>query len=334
MNKTILVTGGLGYIGSHTVVELLMNDYQVVVVDNLCNTRVNVLDNIEKISGKRPEFYEVNVVDSQSLEEIFQKHKPDSVIHFAALKAVGESVASPLEYYANNIDGLLSVLYLMKKHGCNELVFSSSATVYGDPDSLPLTELSPLKKPTNPYGATKQMAEQIIEDVCKTSNIKAVALRYFNPIGAHSSALIGELPIGAPNNLVPYITQTAAGVRDTLTIYGDDYDTPDGSGVRDYIHVEDLAEAHLKALDYFAKSPTAFSAFNIGTGKGSSVKELVNLFESVNNVKVPNTVGPRRPGDIASCYASADLAQKELGWVAKTSIEDSLRSAWAWQKSL
>jgi UDP-glucose 4-epimerase len=330
----ILVTGGTGFIGSHTIVELLAINHSVTVVDNFINSDKKVLENILQITGKSVNFVELDVRDTEKLASLIEEYSIDSVIHFAALKAVGESVEKPLEYYRNNIDGVLSVLEAMRISGATNLIFSSSATVYGDPDTLPISEDAPLKPATNPYGATKQMAEQIIQDACKAYSLKAVLLRYFNPIGAHSSGLIGELPKGTPNNLVPFVTQTAAGLRDKLTVHGNDWDTPDGSGVRDYIHVVDLAKAHVKSLDYIYKSEEPVTILNIGTGKGSSVLEIINTFEKVNNVKVPYVVGPRREGDIASCYASPAKAEEVLGWKAELTLEDSLRDAWNWQQKL
>jgi len=329
----ILVTGGLGFIGSHTVVELLSSGHTITVVDSLINTTPAVQNAIEKIADTQIRFEELDVRDTESLAILMEEQCIESVIHFAALKAVGESVEKPLEYYRNNIDGLLSVLEAMRAADVKQLIFSSSATVYGDPDTLPITEDSPLKPVTNPYGATKQMAEQIIADTCQATDIRAVLLRYFNPIGAHSSGLIGELPIGPPNNLVPYVAQAASGVRESLTIFGDDWDTPDGSGVRDYIHVVDLAKAHVASLNYLHESTEKTSYFNIGTGHGVSVLELIHTFEEVNEVKVPYTIGPRRPGDIASCYASADKAAQILGWKAELSLEQALKDTWNWQQN-
>jgi UDP-glucose 4-epimerase len=333
MQKNILVTGGTGFIGSHTIVELLDNGHNVTVVDNLVNSDKSVLYSLETITGQKINFYELDVRDTEQLSSLMKENNVDAVIHFAALKAVGESVQIPLEYYRNNIDGLLSVLEAMAQNNVSQIIFSSSATVYGDPDTLPITEESPLKPATNPYGATKQMAEQIIQDLCKTSDVRSVLLRYFNPIGAHSSGLIGELPIGTPNNLVPFVAQAAAGLRDELTVFGNDWDTPDGSGVRDYIHVVDLAKAHVKALDHLNTSEDKVTILNIGTGKGSSVLEIINTFEAVNNVKVPYVIGPRRDGDIASCYASPAKAEKLLGWKAELSLEQALRDAWNWQQN-
>lgn len=330
----VLVTGGTGFIGSHTAVELLNKGHKVIIVDSLVNSDRKVVDAIEEISGKSVRFYELDIRETNELTRIFTENSIDAVIHFAALKAVGESVQKPLEYYRNNIDGLLSVLESMKATNVSKLIFSSSATVYGDPDSLPITEDAPLKPATNPYGATKQMAEQIIKDVAAAHNLSAVLLRYFNPIGAHESAKIGELPRGVPNNLVPFITQAAAGIRDQLTVFGDDYDTPDGSGVRDYIHVVDLANAHIKALEYLDKPQDLVASVNVGTGRGNSVLELIKTFEEVTGAKVPYVIGKRRAGDIASCYASADRAKNLLGWQAEKTLEEALRDAWNWQQTL
>lgn len=330
----ILVTGGAGFIGSHTIVELLADGHDVTIVDNFVNSDKKVLDNLAKITHKKINFIELDVRDTDAVTSHMQSKQIDTVIHFAALKAVGESVQKPLEYYRNNIDGLLSVLESMKTSDINNLIFSSSATVYGDPDIVPITEEAPLKPATNPYGATKQMAEQIIQDSCKAYGLKAVLLRYFNPIGAHSSGLIGELPKGIPNNLVPFVTQAAAGMRDKLTIHGDDYDTPDGSGVRDYIHVVDLAKAHVKSINYLDTTKDNVTILNIGTGRGASVLEVIKTFEKVNNIKVPYAIGPRREGDIASCYASPAKAEKLLGWKAELSLEQALEDAWNWQLNL
>jgi UDP-glucose 4-epimerase len=330
----ILVTGGAGFIGSHTIVELIADGHSVTVVDNFLNSDKRVLDSLREITGQNIEFFELDVRETNSLAQLMNEQKIGAVIHFAALKAVGESVQKPLEYYRNNIDGLLSVLEAMQTASVDKLIFSSSATVYGDANEMPITEEAPLKPATNPYGATKQMAEQIIADVCKSSKIQAVLLRYFNPIGAHASGLIGELPLGVPNNLVPFVTQAAAGLRDELTVFGDDYDTPDGTGVRDYIHVVDLAKAHVKSLNYLASSDDKTTILNIGTGQGASVLEVIKTFESVNNVAVPYHIGPRRDGDIAICYASPAKAEKILGWKAELSIEQSLKDAWNWQQKL
>lgn len=330
----VLVTGGTGFIGSHTVVELLKSGHTVVVVDNLCNSTKGVLQALHEITGQTIPFVEADVRDTDAITKILKENTIEAVIHFAALKAVGESAQKPLEYYDNNIGGLVSVLEAMQDTSVNKLIFSSSATVYGDPDSLPLTEEAPLKPATNPYGATKQMGERIIEDTTQASNLRAVLLRYFNPIGAHESGLIGEQPNGIPNNLVPYLVQAASGVREKLTVFGNDYDTPDGSGVRDYIHVVDLARAHVAALGYVESQDSPSSIFNIGTGKGVSVLELINTFERVNGVTVPYEIGPRRPGDVASVYADPSKAEKLLGWKAEKTLEDSLKDAWNWQQTI
>lgn len=330
----VLVTGGAGYIGSHTVVALLQRGHSVTIVDNFSNSQSNVLQAIHRITGLEPTCYDLDVRDSQALTKIMQDNQIDSVIHFAAFKAVGESVALPLKYYDNNLIGLISVLEAMNQSKVNKLIFSSSATVYGDPDSVPITEAFTLKTATNPYGATKQIGERIIQDTAQSTELNAVILRYFNPIGAHESGLIGELPQGTPNNLVPYLVQAAAGVRDKLTVFGNDYDTPDGTGVRDYIHVVDLAEAHVAALLALSSQENSTAVFNIGTGNGVSVLELIQSFEKATGVKVPYEIGPRRPGDIASCYADATKANKELNWKAARSLDQALTDAWRWQTTL
>ncbi len=330
--KHILVTGGLGYIGSHTVVELISNGYEPVIIDNLGNTNRDVLDRIQKISGKTTAFYEDDVRNEDALKNIIEKHKIEAVIHFAAYKAVGESVLEPLKYYDNNIGGLISLLKAMKASGVKNMVFSSSCTVYGQPDVSPVTEDSPVKVANSPYGNTKQIGEEILHD-CQFLN--TVALRYFNPIGAHPSALIGELPLGVPNNLVPFITQTAIGLRPQLTVFGNDYNTKDGTCVRDYIHVVDLARAHVKALDYIDRHPdNHFEMFNIGTGNGFTVLEIINAFEEVNKVKLNYTIGPRRPGDVEKVWADTDKASRVLNWKPELSLEDMVRTSWNWQKGL
>lgn len=323
----ILVTGGMGYIGSHTVVELLNLNYEVVVVDNLSNSSILVKDRIKKITNKDFKFYNVDVTDKESLKKVFEENKIDSIIHFAAFKAVGESVEKPLEYYENNLVGALVVFELMKEFNVNNFVFSSSATVYGKPKSCPIKEDFSLST-TNPYGATKLMIEDIMRDLSKADkNLNLVILRYFNPIGAHESGLIGEVPNGIPNNIMPYIMRVAKGKYEKLTIFGDDYPTKDGTGIRDYIHVVDLSKGHLKALDKIRKE-TGVKIYNLGTGNGYSVLELVKTFEKVNNVKVNYVIGARRAGDIPACYADASKAEKELGWKAEKGIEEMCKDGW------
>lgn len=329
----ILVTGGVGFIGSHTVVELQNAGYDVVVLDNLCNASRKVLGRIEAITGKSVPFYEADIRDREALEDIFAKEKIDSCIHFAGLKAVGESVQKPLEYYDNNIAGTLTLLDVMRKHGCKNIIFSSSATVYGDPAFIPITEECPKGVCTNPYGWTKSMLEQIMSDMQKADpEWNVVLLRYFNPIGAHLSGTIGENPNGIPNNLMPYITQVAVGKREELGVFGDDYDTPDGTGVRDYIHVVDLALGHVKALKKIEEG-AGLSIYNLGTGRGYSVLEVVKNFEEASGVKIPYSIKPRRAGDIATCYADASKAKRELGWEAKYGIKEMCEDSWRWQKN-
>ncbi len=324
---SILVTGGAGFIGSHTVVELLESGEDIVIVDNFSNSSPDVLEKIKEITHKDFKFYEVDLLDEENLEKVFRENNIESVIHFAGLKAVGESVEKPIEYYHNNITGTLILLKVMRKYNCQKLVFSSSATVYGDPASLPIKEDFPLST-TNPYGSTKLMIEQILQDVCIANKDFCVAiLRYFNPIGAHKSGLIGEVPNGIPNNIMPYILKVANGEYEALTVFGNDYDTPDGTGVRDYIHVVDLAKGHLKALDKIRKEK-GVKIYNLGTGNGYSVLDLVTNFEKVNNVKVNYKIGARRAGDIAACYADPTKAKEELGWVAEYGIEDMCKDAW------
>lgn len=338
MKKMILVTGGTGYIGSHTVVELINEGYDAVIVDNLSNSSIDVLDGIEKITGIRPAFEQFDLTDQPKVEAFFEKYSGiEAIIHFAASKAVGESVQKPLLYYRNNLVALMNILEAMKKYGTTNFVFSSSCTVYGEPDSLPVTEASPIKEASSPYGNTKQISEAIIRDTLKVNKeLKAIALRYFNPIGAHSSALIGELPLGVPANLIPFITQTAAGIREKLSIFGDDYETPDGTCIRDYIHVVDLAKAHVHAIKRMIEgnNKTNFEVFNIGTGRGLSVLELVKTFEKVNNVPVNFQIVGRREGDIVAVYADTTLANNELGWKSESSVEETLKSAWDWEKRL
>lgn len=333
--KKIIVTGGAGYIGSHTVVELFNNGYEPIIVDNFCNSKKSVLEGIQQIIGARIKLYEGDCTDKSFMRGVFKIEQPVGAIHFAAYKAVGESVEKPLAYYHNNIESLIVLLECMEDFNCQNLVFSSSCTVYGAPDTLPVTEESPIKKAESPYGFTKQVAEQLIEDCSKSNkNLSAIALRYFNPIGAHPSAKIGELPLGVPNNLVPFVTQTAAGIRDTLTIFGDDYSTPDGTNIRDYIHVVDLAKAHVKTLDYIGKQKDLYDVINIGTGKGNSVLEVVKTFEQVSGNPLNYKIGSRRQGDVEQVYASVEKAKKVLGWQAELSLKDALRNAWHWQQSL
>lgn len=334
----ILVTGGTGYIGSHTVVELINAGHTPVIVDNLSNSNIGVLDGIKSITGESVPFYQIDVTDIQALDKVFsENHDIKGIIHFAASKAVGESVKEPLKYYRNNLVGLMNILECMKKHNVGSLVFSSSCTVYGQPDILPVTENAPIKPALSPYGNTKQICEEIIRDtVASCDGLHAILLRYFNPIGAHPSALIGELPLGVPQNLIPYVTQTAAGIRECLTIFGEDYDTPDGSCIRDYINVTDLAKAHVVSVDRMenGKQNSDVEVFNIGTGRGTSVFEIVNMFEKVTGVKLNYKVGPRREGDIEKVWADASIANNILGWKAEKSMEETLASAWKWQQSL
>ncbi len=337
MKEMVLVTGGAGYIGTHTTVELVNAGYDVVIVDNLSNAEMAAVEGVRKITGVDVPFEKVDCCDKDALNKIFEKYKFNSIIHFAASKAVGESVLKPLLYYRNNITSLLNVLTLMKEHGVRNIVFSSSCTVYGQPKKLPVTEQTPRQPATSPYGNTKQICEDILRDtVSAYPEIFGIALRYFNPIGAHPSALIGELPKGVPGNLVPFITQTAAGLRDHLSIFGNDYDTPDGTAIRDYIDVVDLAKAHVVAVGRMinGKSLKNYEFFNIGTGNGVSVMELVNAFQKVNGVKVPYEIVGRRAGDIEKIWADTSYANKELGWKAERSLEDTLASAWAWEKKL
>lgn len=325
---SILVTGGAGYIGSHTVVELLNKGEDIVIVDNFVNSKPEVLDRIKKITGKDFKFYEVDILDEENLSKVFEENDIESVIHFAGLKAVGESVVKPIEYYHNNITGTLVLLKLMKKYNCNRIVFSSSATVYGTPERVPLTEDCKTGGTTNPYGTTKLFIEQILQDVYVANNNFSVALlRYFNPIGAHESGLIGEDPNDIPNNLMPYITGVASGKLEVLNVFGNDYPTKDGTGVRDYIHVVDLAKGHLKALDKIRKEP-GVQIYNLGTGNGYSVLDIVNTFQRVNNIEVKYRIAPRRPGDIAECYADPTKAKRELGWVAEKGIEEMCKDSW------
>ena len=327
----ILVTGGAGFIGSHTAVELLEKGEELVIIDNFSNSSPEALNKIKQISKREFKFYEVDLLDEEKLEKVFKENEIEAVIHFAGLKAVGESVAKPIEYYHNNITGTLILLKLMKKYNCKKIVFSSSATVYGNPKELPIKEDFPLST-TNPYGSTKLMLEQILRDVTVSDkDFRVAILRYFNPIGAHESGLIGEVPNGIPNNVMPYIMKVASGEYKELTIFGNDYPTPDGTGVRDYIHVVDLAKGHLKALDKIRKEQ-GVKTYNLGTGNGYSVLELVKTFEKVNGVKVNYKIGERRPGDIPACYADPSKAEKELGWKAEKGIEDMCRDGWNFAK--
>ena len=329
----ILVTGGAGYIGSHTVVELLNSGYEVVVVDNLSNSSEKSLKRVEKITGKSVSFYKCDILDRAGLNKVLDKEKADACIHFAGLKAVGESVSKPWEYYENNIAGTLTLVDVLRNHGIKNIIFSSSATVYGDPAFIPITEECPKGVCTNPYGWTKSMLEQILTDIQKADpEWNVILLRYFNPIGAHKSGLIGENPNGIPNNLMPYITQVAVGKREKLTVYGNDYDTHDGTGVRDYIHVVDLAKGHVKALEKI-KEKAGLKVYNLGTGVGYSVLDIVKNFEEATGVKIPYVIGDRRPGDIATCYSSAEKAEKELGWTAENGIKEMCADSWNWQKN-
>ncbi|TDW13942.1 UDP-glucose 4-epimerase [Breznakia blatticola] len=325
----ILVTGGLGFIGSHTCVELLNNGYDVVVIDNLYNSKIEVKDYIKEITGKDIVFYEADVCDKQAVDKIFAENDIDAVIHFAAYKAVGESVQKPIEYYQNNLVSTLTLCDVMRNHGCKNFVFSSSATVYGDPERVPIDEKCAVGATTNPYGTTKVMIEQILRDIYISDNEwNVILLRYFNPIGAHNSGLIGENPVGIPNNIMPYIAMVANKELPELHVFGDDYDTPDGTGVRDYIHVVDLAKGHVKAMDKLSKDKVGVDAINLGTGNGYSVLQLVKAFEESNGVEVPYVIDPRRAGDIATCYAATDKAREVLGWVAEKDINDMMKDSW------
>ncbi|MEA4985229.1 MAG: UDP-glucose 4-epimerase GalE [Paludibacter sp.] len=335
----VLVTGGTGYIGSHTVVELINEGFEVVIVDNLSNSNVEVLNGIEKITGVRPAFENIDCVDYVAMDNMMEKYGTiDAIIHFAASKAVGESVEKPLLYYRNNLVSLINLLQLMPVHKIKNFVFSSSCTVYGQPDILPVTEDAPIKPALSPYGNTKQIGEEIIRDTiyANPSNYQSIVLRYFNPIGAHATAEIGELPNGVPNNLLPFVTQTAIGIRKQLQVFGNDYDTPDGSCIRDYIHVVDLAKAHVVAVKRMmdGKSKHSLETFNLGTGRGLSVLEIIKTFEEVNQVKVPYKIVSRREGDIEKVWADPTYANEVLGWKAVETVEETLRSAWAWELNL
>ena len=328
----ILVTGGMGYIGSHTCVELLNLGMEVVIVDNLANSDPEVLNRVETITGKRPLFYELDVCDGDALSKVFEAHKIDCVIHFAGMKAVGESVTMPQRYYANNLGSTLTLCRVMAEHNVKRIIFSSSATVYSGDNTMPLRETAKTGNCTNPYGWTKYMGEQILRDIAfADKEWSVVLLRYFNPIGAHHSGLIGEDPKGVPNNLMPYISQVAVGRRERLSVFGDDYDTPDGTGVRDYIHVVDLAKGHVAAISY-AAAHTGTEVFNLGTGTGYSVLDMVKAFSKVNGVAVPYEIAPRRPGDLATCYADPAKSREKLGWTAEKTLEDMCRDTWSWQK--
>ena len=335
MNK-ILVTGGLGYIGSHTVVALQNAGYEVVIIDDLSNTEIDVLDRITSITGIKPSYFEIDLKSQEVVNDFFKFNKIDGIINFAAHKAVGESVEKPLMYYRNNLLGLINLLDAMKDFDTDNIIFSSSCTVYGQADKMPIDEETPLKKPESPYGKTKKMGEEILEDFSAAFDKNVICLRYFNPVGAHPTAKIGELPKGITNNLIPYVTQTAAGIRESLSVWGDDYPTRDGTAIRDYIDVNDLADAHVKAITRLIekKNQTKLEFFNLGTGTGSTVLEVVHAFEDANDVKLNYEIKERRAGDIIEAYANNALAEKELGWKPETKLSESMRTAWEWQKSL
>lgn len=334
--KQILVTGGLGYIGSHTVVALQNAGYQVTIIDDCSNAEENFLDRITSITNTPPAYFNIDLKDEAAVRSFFQHHQVDGIIHFAAYKAVGESVQKPLMYYRNNLVGLINVLEAMEEFDANNIIFSSSCTVYGQADQMPIDEQTPLKRPESPYGKTKQMGEEILEDFSMVSGKNIICLRYFNPVGAHESAKIGELPKGIPNNLVPYVTQTAAGVRECLSVWGDDYPTRDGTAIRDYIDVNDLADAHVKAITRLleGKNKANLEFFNLGTGTGSTVLEVVHAFQDANGVKINYKIEGRREGDIVEAYANNTLAKTELGWEPTTSLETSLKNSWKWEQNL
>jgi UDP-glucose 4-epimerase len=338
MKKQVLVTGGTGYIGSHTVVELIEKGFEVVIIDDLSNSQIDVLNGIKKITGQKPSFEQLNLTDYNRVERFFEKYTQiEAIIHFAASKAVGESVQQPLKYYENNLLSLINLLKAMKKYNVPNIVFSSSCTVYGQPDELPVNEGAPIKKANSPYGNTKQICEEIMQDaITANDSLRVVSLRYFNPIGAHPSAHIGELPLGVPQNLVPFITQTAAGIREQLSVFGDDYNTPDGSCIRDYIHVVDLAKAHVVAIErLFKKENKAdFEVFNLGTGNGNSVFEVIKAFEKATNIELNYKVVDRRPGDVEQVWADTEYANNELGWKTESSLEHALETAWNWEKKI
>ena len=332
----VLVTGGAGYIGSHTAVELLNKGYEVTIIDNLSNSRIDMMNAIYKITGKRPAFVEMDLCDMGEVTRFFNHHKIDAIIHFAAFKSVGESVEKPLKYYRNNLLSLINILEIVDEKKLDNFVFSSSCSVYGQSDTMPVHEKMMLQKAESPYGNTKQIGEEILEDVVHIAGINAIVLRYFNPAGAHESALIGEYPLEAPNNLVPVITQTAIGKRDTMTVFGNDYSTPDGTCIRDYIHVVDIAKAHVTAIERLInkKNRTNFEIFNLGTGRGHSVLETIHTFEKVTGVQLNYVMGTRRPGDVEKVWADTTLANKQLGWSAELNLEDIMRSAWKWELAL
>jgi UDP-glucose 4-epimerase len=334
MKKKILVTGGLGFIGSHTVVCLHEAGFEPIIIDNLSNSLMSAMDGIQSLIGYKPTFLNADVNDKIALSNLIESHKPEAIIHFAAFKAVGESVEKPLMYYHNNLGGLISVLEVMQQHNLSNLVFSSSCTVYGEPDTVPVSENTTTKPAQSPYGATKQMGEIILNDNASWCNTQC--LRYFNPIGAHPTAALGELPLGVPNNLIPFLTQTVAGIRKELTIFGSDYETPDGTCIRDYIHVMDLAEAHVKAVERLLNKQQleSFEVFNIGTGNGFSVLEVIRSFEEENKIAVPHKIGPRRPGDVVKVWADTTKVENVLGWKAKRGLNEMMRDAWNWQLKL
>lgn len=335
MQQHILVTGGAGYIGAHTLVELINAGYRVTAIDTLERSEFRIIEGVERITGKKIDFHQIDCLDAVALNSLFERNTFSSAIHFAAYKSVNESVEKPLLYYKNNVGSLMTLLEVMKRNKVRDLIFSSSCTVYGQPDQIPVDESAPFKKAESPYGQTKQICEQILENVI-SEGFRIVSLRYFNPIGAHPSAEIGELPIGSPNNLVPYVTQTAAGVREKLVVFGNDYDTTDGSCIRDFIHVSDVAIAHVKALEFLINrtEATLFDAFNLGTGVGVSVLELVNKFILVTGMKLPYTIGPRRPGDVEKVFANPQKINQTFGWRTKYTLEESLLHAWNWEKKI
>ncbi len=331
--KAVVVTGGLGYIGSHTIVELVKEGFEVIIIDNLVNAEKFMLDRVEAITSLKPVFYEQDCCDEKTVQQIFAAHKIDVVIHFAAFKSVGESVKKPLGYFRNNLGSLMTILQCMQDNGVKHLIFSSSATVYGQPETLPVTEQTPFQKALSAYGSSKQIGEEILEKVTATGAIQNISLRYFNPVGAHASGLIGELPKGIPNNLFPYVMQTAGGKLKQLTVFGNDYDTPDGTCLRDYIHVVDLAKAHVQACQRLVqqKNESGFEVFNLGTGKGTSVLEIIKGFEKITGKKLNYIMGPRREGDAAAVYADTAKANNVLGWRAELSLEEMIASSWKWQ---